>query len=241
VAKLWRSLLGRDDVTRYSHEEYLADLSSARNDLVVSYGSSAWQKTEDVENSFTGYVQQVYKSDGVVFAVMLARQLLFSEARFMWQELNDGRPGDLFWTSELGILDHPWPNATTGEMLARMDQDVSLAGNAYVVREEGRLRRLQPDWVTIVLTAPPAVAVRSDVVGYWYHPGRTYSNVDKPESSDEGEPVRRAVPGVGREPRQGPQGRDERLQAAISGLPGRCEHHNGRYAPVGLQNHARSR
>jgi phage portal protein BeeE len=62
---------------------------------------------------------------------------------------------------------------------------VSLAGNAYVVREEGRLRRLQPDWVTIVLTAPPAVAVRSDVVGYWYHPGRTYSNVDKPESSDE--------------------------------------------------------
>lgn len=184
MAKLWQSLFGRESVTRYSLDEYLADLSSARNNLILSYGSSAWTKSEDIENSFTGYVQQIYKSDGVVFAVMLARQLLFSEARFMWQELNDGRPGDLFWSPELELLDHPWPNATTGEMLVRMDQDVSLAGNAYVVREEGRLRRLQPDWLTIVLTAPPAEAVQSDVAGYWYHPGRTYSNVDQPQPED---------------------------------------------------------
>jgi phage portal protein BeeE len=188
MAKLWRSLLGRDDVTRYSQEQYLADLSGNRSDLIVGYGPSPWTRTEDIENSFIAYVQALYKSSGVVYAVMGARRLLFRQARVMWQEFADGIEGKLFWTDELEIFRKPWPNGTTGELLARMDQDVSLGGNFYAVREQGplgdRIRRLRPDWVTIVLTAPPAEAVASDVAGYWFHPGRSYTQVMEPEPRD---------------------------------------------------------
>lgn len=128
-------------------------------------------QAEQIENNFAAYCTQVYKANGVVFAVIAARMLLFTEARFQWQRLEGGRPGDLFGTPELSILERPWPNGTTGELLARMEQDVSLAGNFYAVRDGGRLRRLRPDWVEIVLSAPPAQALRSDVVGYGYHPG----------------------------------------------------------------------
>lgn len=133
--------------------------------------SSMGSDTEEIENSFTGYINGAYKRNGVVFSVMLARHLLFTEARFQFQEMNSGRPGKLFGTPELAILENPWPNGTTGELLARMLQDESLAGNFYAAREVGRTRRLRPDWVTIILTAPPDEAVESDVAGYLYRPG----------------------------------------------------------------------
>jgi len=121
--------------------------------------------------SFTHYVQAYYKDNGVIFAVILARILLFTEARFQWQKLRNGRPGDLFGTTELNLLENPWPSGTTGELLARMEQDVSLHGNFYAVRENNRIRRLRPDWVEIVLDAPPTEAVSSNIVGYKYRPG----------------------------------------------------------------------
>ena len=140
-------------------------------------------KEEAPENSFTGYINGAYKSSGAVFAAMLARQLIFSEARIVWQKLNNGKPGDTFWDDTLNLFAHPWPNADTGEMLARAIQDVDLAGNHYMLREfipatslrhaGWRLRRLRPDWVTIILSAPPDEARRSDVVGYLYRPGNT--------------------------------------------------------------------
>lgn len=141
---------------------------------LTSYG----QKQEDIGNSFTGYTQQAYKANGVVFATVLARMLLFTEARFQYQRLERGRPGDLFGSPELAILETPWPNGTTGELLARMEQDVSLAGNFYAVRERRRLRRLRPDWVSILLTAPPDEAVESDVAGYAYYPGGQFARRD---------------------------------------------------------------
>lgn len=168
--KLWQSLLGRG----VSDEQRHGDLFNQFGYKGVSYpilGGSTSPDRESVEDSFVGYVRQVYKSNGVVFACMTARQMLFSEARFMWQRLDQGRPGDLFGNRELSILEQPWPNATTGELLSRMIQDVDLAGNFYAARERGRLRRLRPDWVEIVLTAPPDQAVESDVAGYAYWPG----------------------------------------------------------------------
>lgn len=135
------------------------------------YGSSSYSDVEDVENHFVSYVQSAYKSNGIVFSCMLARALVFTEARFQWQRMTGGRPGDLFGTAELEPLERPWPTGTTGELLSRQLQDVDLAGNAYVVREGKRLRRLRPDWVSIILTAPPSEAVESDVAGYLYRPG----------------------------------------------------------------------
>jgi phage portal protein BeeE len=150
----------------------LADWAQAFNGFGYPiFSSSPWLPYEDVENSFIGYTKGAYKASGVVFACMLARQMVFSEARFQWQQMRSGRPGDLFGSGDLAVLEQPWPNGTTGELLARMIQDTDLGGNFYAAREGKRLRRLRPDWVSIILTAPPALAVESDVVGYLYRPG----------------------------------------------------------------------
>jgi phage portal protein BeeE len=135
-------------------------------------GRGLGQAKEDPDEEFETYIYQAYKSNGIVFACMLTRQLIFTEARFQYQRMRKGRPGDLWGDDSLSVLERPWPNGTTGDLLARAIQDVDLAGNHYVVREEdGRLRRLRPDWVTIVLTAPPDSAVHSDIAGYVYMPG----------------------------------------------------------------------
>jgi phage portal protein BeeE len=119
--------------------------------------------------------------------------MVFSQARFLWQRFDNGRPTDLFGNQDLAILETPWPNGSTGDLLNRAEQDVSLAGNFYGTiiddRDGRRFRRLRPDWVTIVtgsrmwgsdranqapdarilayIYEPPASAVRSD-----------YENVD---------------------------------------------------------------
>jgi len=162
--------------TRYVvGQDYFSDFSPASLPWLSQYGGNGWSgqrsDREQIENNFSGYVQGLYKSDGVVFACMVARQLVFSEARFQFRQFRNGRPGDLFGTSALSVLEHPWPNGTTGEMLSRMINDVDLAGNAYIVREGNRLRRRRPDWVQIILSAPPEIAVASDVEGYAYWPG----------------------------------------------------------------------
>lgn len=138
---------------------------------------STYSKKEEPDGTFQSFAQGVYKKNGIVFACCLTRQMVFSEARIQWQQLKNGRPGDIFGSQDLEIFEHPWPNGTTGDLLARAIQDVDLAGNFFVVREGKRLRRLRPDWVDIVLTAPPATAVKSDVAGYIYKPGGT----EKPE------------------------------------------------------------
>jgi phage portal protein BeeE len=177
VPKLWSSL--RRAVAGSEVDERDRPISMGEWADFFKFGAAAYPilssgsgvNVEDIENSFVGYVRGAYKSDGIVFACMLARQMLFSEARFQFQQMRKGRPGDLFGSPDLTILERPWPNGTTGELLSRMIQDADLAGNFFAVSEGNRLRRLRPDWVDIVLTAPPDQAIKSDVAGYLYHPG----------------------------------------------------------------------
>lgn len=134
---------------------------------------------ENVGDGFAGLVDGAYKRNGVVFACMLARLLLFSEARFQFRALRGGRPGDLFGTPDLSVLERPWPGGTTGDLLTRAIQDVDLAGNAFFARrgeEPDRIRRLRPDWVTILLGSHldpdnEAGALDAEPIGYLYHPG----------------------------------------------------------------------
>jgi phage portal protein BeeE len=119
-----------------------------------------------------GYANAVnaYNSSAIVFGAILARLNLFSEAEFKFQNLTDK---SLFGTPALSVLENPWPNGSTGELLARMEQDASHAGNAYIRNAGPQLERLRPDWTTIIseLVADP---VTDDVfrraVGYWYDP-----------------------------------------------------------------------
>jgi hypothetical protein len=106
---------------------------------------------QEMGSDFLGYVQNAYKTNGVVFACMLTRMNVFSEARFQWRTYNNGRPGNLFGTRELAPLEIPWENGTTGDLLTKAIVDVDVAGNFYAVRRFDTIRRLRPDWVTIVM------------------------------------------------------------------------------------------
>lgn len=187
MANLFRSLINRrsDEITRLTTQDYLRLVSNAWNGLVqpmypsTSTYSRGGKPAERIENSFTGYVYGAYKVNPIVYGLMTRRSSVFSEARFMWREILDGKPGDLFWNDALNVLSKPWPNGTTGELLTRMIQDVDLAGNCYVVNEGNRLRRLRPDWVQIILSGNPLTDPDVDVVGYTFTPG----------GPDAGEPV----------------------------------------------------
>lgn len=132
-------------------------------------------KSETITEDFVEVVRKAYKVNGPVFACILARAMPFSEARFVYQELIDGRPGRLSGGPGLEMLDQPWKNATTGELLWRMEQDASLAGNFYATPVGNHLRRLRPDWVTIISGVPdrPDASpfdLEAEVLGYIYHP-----------------------------------------------------------------------
>ena len=75
--------------------------------FVVNSGNQV-QGNEEIGGSFQGYIDGIYKRNGVVFSCITARQLLFSEARFQFRRLRGGRPGDLFGTGELAVLERPW-------------------------------------------------------------------------------------------------------------------------------------
>jgi len=158
---------------------------------VWSYDSTPWgiaarADREEIENDFAGYVQGAYKDNGVVFACMLTRMLLFSEARFQWQRMRNGRPGRLFGNPELGLLERPWPNGTTGELLARMIQDADAAGNFFATTADDagnvgrasiggpnrRLVRMRPDWTHIILGSKSGGAYALDTrpIAYQYAP-----------------------------------------------------------------------
>jgi len=139
----------------------------------ISQTAASWSEGEPIANDFTAYVHHAYQSVGPVFSCVLARQLILSEARFAFRRFEHGQPGELFGTSALSILEQPWPNGTTGELLARMEQDASLAGNCYLVRRGDRIQRLRPDWVTIVAGSSSDADVADldvNVLGYLLHP-----------------------------------------------------------------------
>lgn len=181
MAKLWASLLGRGRERSTLVDDWMDTFSFNGVNFPLFAGGPSGD-SEESGQLFEFFTQSAYKACGPVFAAMLARQMLFSEARFQWQRMDDGRPGDLFGTQELRLLERPWPNATTGDLLSRMIQDVDLAGNFFAVREGRRLRRLRPDWVEIVLTADPAQAVQSDIAGYLYRPGGVAAREDEVET-----------------------------------------------------------
>ena len=134
---------------------------------------------EIIGSDFVGLVSGAYKANAIVFACELTRMMLFSEARFQFQQMSRGRPGDLFGTSDLGILEKPWPMGTTGDLLSRALVDADFAGTAYIARRaerRERLSRLRPDWVTLVLGSEDepneaTLAMDAEILGLVYHPG----------------------------------------------------------------------
>jgi len=131
---------------------------------------------EEIGQSFGGYVSGAYQGNGIVFACLNARMALFKQATFMYRHLQSGTPGELWSAPSLDLLRTPWPNGTTGDLLARMIQDADLAGNSFKRRRPGRIMRLRPDWVAIAHGSPNDANVgmwdpEAVLLGYWYQPG----------------------------------------------------------------------
>lgn len=139
-------------------------LSDAQYSFLQSYGAS---DRELILPTFNSYASLGYGANAVVFGCVLQRMNLFSEATFKFRSLADKK---MFGTGALGLLEQPWPGATTGELLARMEQDASMAGNAFVRNAGDCLERLRPDRVTIVseVTTDGLGRQIREVIGYTY-------------------------------------------------------------------------
>lgn len=136
------------------------------------------QGNESIQSTFQSFALDGYQTNSIVFAVILTRGMLFSEATFKWRNTITKK---LFGNTDLALLENPWPGGTTGELLWRMEQDVSLAGNSFTARVNNRLLRLRPDCVTIVSQLVQDDATNSEyreVVGYLYQPYGSQSGVE---------------------------------------------------------------
>ncbi|HUW15758.1 MAG TPA: phage portal protein [Actinomycetes bacterium] len=132
-------------------------------------------KIENIDVGYESLAYRAYASNPVVFACMRVRRDLFTEARFQFQHMVKGRPGDLWGDAGLRILEKPWPGGTTGDLLKYLITDNDLAGNAFVARRKNRLVRLRPDWTQIIHGTPTADGnmwdLDAELLGYAYQPG----------------------------------------------------------------------
>jgi len=163
--RLWDRLISRDT-------GYWEGMASGAAVMTTSYGSP---DREAVLPQFAAWAQKAHASNAPVFAAFLLRMMLFSEARFCFQALDDKH---LFGNTGLALLEHPWgPDSTSGSLLSRMEQDAGLAGQAYIWAPPGedRLVRLRPDWVTIVseLVRVPGGGHYRRKTGYWVEPPKS--------------------------------------------------------------------
>jgi hypothetical protein len=183
--------LRRQNLQPYSFDQWVDDLNKYMlfqgHQYPLGYQTTyGHDPAEPIGSNFTGYVQYGLKSNGIVFALEQKRLQVFAQARFQYQRLRNGRPGDLFGDQALSVLERPWPGGTTGDLLSRMLVDADFAGNSWQVRINGEVVRLRPDWVEIVLEARTgpygrdggAVTVGYKQAGIFYYEGGIYSGAE---------------------------------------------------------------
>lgn len=134
-------------------------------------------KVGEVSSTLPGYTQAL-RGSPPAFAAQMVRALVLSQARFTFRNPPSSfTPRKTFGNRDLSVLEKPWPNGTTGELLARMEWCAGLAGNAYVTNwQPGRLRVLRPDWVGILHGSrlepeEPGFALDGELIGYVYQNG----------------------------------------------------------------------
>lgn len=147
------------------------------------------QPLEDIGTDFQSFVQRGYKDNGIIWACIAARLTVFAQGRFELVDKND-RSNTSPLPPRMVALEQPWVNGSQSELLARIEQDTSLAGNYYIYLAApgpNGLQRLRPDWVDIMLDRGG-----KEVIGYLYHEGgRNHTRAPKvllPEEVAHGSP-----------------------------------------------------
>jgi phage portal protein BeeE len=154
---------------RYRDQGYYEGMASGAA-VYLTYGAD--NKREIPATNLIAEAQHAYASNGVVFAVSLARMMLLSEATF---KLRNKVTKDLYGTEDLRILEFPWPNGSTGDLWARMELDVTTAGNFFAARvEDDELLRLPPAETTIIseVTTSSRGVKYKRVIGYDWDPSK---------------------------------------------------------------------
>jgi len=173
---------GQSAEQRYSMDQWIADYFTFGGHQYGFTGNGAMSgKADPIANEFDGYVSGGLKSNGIISAIELNRFMVFSEARFQWQALRSGRPGDLYGTAELSLLERPWSGGTTGDLLTRMLLEADMCGNSYWTVADGEICNLRPDWVEILLaerTNSFGQPIGFKKVGYHYYQGGPNLNRD---------------------------------------------------------------
>jgi phage portal protein BeeE len=171
---------------RYSADQYLAEYVLPN---IFNFGGSTYpyglnttwssNKAQEISSTLPGH-SAALKGCPPAFAAQMVRALVLSQARFTFRSLaSSGTPRRTFGTRNLSPLEKPWPSATTGELIARMEWHAGLAGNAFVYRRGDRLRVLRPDWVTVVYGSQQEpddalYALDGELIGFVYQNGGRY-------------------------------------------------------------------
>lgn len=149
------------------------------------------QGVREVANDLPAYMRAL-RSCPPAFAAQMVRAAILSQVRFAFRNKpsNLVTPRRIFGTNALDLLEHPWTNGTTGQMVAQMEWHEGLTGNAYVYMQANpsrRLRILRPDWVGIVYGSKrepddPMHAIDGDLLAYVYMNGGFLANRGKLET-----------------------------------------------------------
>lgn len=119
--------------------EYVAGMS-----LSQSWGV---MPNERMTQTYVSYSLFGFAANSVVFSCAQARMDHLAQAQFKFQDL---RTGKLFGSPALKILETPWPNGTTSDLIANMEQHDNIAGNSFVRRQGDQVIVMRPDWLDIV-------------------------------------------------------------------------------------------
>jgi hypothetical protein len=148
-------------------------------------GLGAGSNAQGVSESYESFIERLWRTNGIVFACMALRLRVFSDVRLRFREFAAKGPAKFIDTTdgrnpsanELKLLRRPERGLTTGDLLAHAIQDVDMAGNWFGYRDGQQIRRLRPDWVTVVYGSPRKAEdvtmwdLDSELLGYVYKPG----------------------------------------------------------------------
>ena len=145
------------------------------------------QRVERIAATLPGYAAAL-RACPPAFAAQMVRAHVLSQARFVFRNRPGSRtPRRIFGTTELGRLETPWPNGTTGDLLSLMEWHAGLAGTAFVYQQPDRLRVLRPDYTAVVYGSQlepddPATALDAELIGFVYQNGGIGSGRGKPQT-----------------------------------------------------------
>lgn len=172
----------RADIRPLDFDDYLGyfDFNGSGYPFPMVNQTYAGGNTQEIHPTYTGLAGSLLARNGIVWACVTTRNMLFAEAQFQYRRKGQIGSNALYGKPTLSLLEEPWPGGTTRKLLALMELHVQLAGNAYVYRDPdyaGTLRVLRPDWMTIVLGSRDLRAnfqvgdPSTEIIAYAYRPG----------------------------------------------------------------------